>query len=315
MRGRLAGVRGWCVIAGLVLACVVGLSVAPSASAGSWASVGGPVGRVVAAGKVPPVPVKGSVLGPGGVVKADGLTRLTGVSPHTTAGQAISTRVACQLVVRGDLRACSVFRYSNGSVFVRTYGHQIILTVTWSAKANSTTTAYLQVGRWRTNGHATNLTGINGSRMDIVNVVLHPFRVANTWTDYLYGRYRTVHYGEEFGQAGYNNHQGFWYYRENICYYQTDVDTGLYFGNGYWLSAHNPANGTANIVLARYSNGGRQPFVGTRPTRFLVYDGYGAANLRIDDFEVYVKWLGTGGGYKNWYVKILKAPAPGPYLH
>lgn len=308
MRGRLAGVRGWCVIAGLVLACAVGLSVAPSASAVSWASVGGPVGRVVAAGKVPPVPAKGSVLGPGGVVKADGLTRLTGVSPHTTAGQAISTRVVCQLVVRGDLRACSVFRYSNGSVFVRTYGHQIILTVTWSAKANSTTTAYLQVGRWRTNGNATNLQGVVGSLIRLTNGTGHSVRVAPDWDSvHKHGYWRTLQPGQSLTTAGYNDHQAFIYRGLKYVTFSHHSDAGLYLFNGYWLGAHNPGTGSAGINLARWGDGSSLPPVDAKAAAFSGYDGSHEKQLRVGDIVLNAHW-DVSSDYKMWSVRIVQAP-------
>ncbi|MEI8080399.1 MAG: fibronectin type III domain-containing protein [Actinomycetes bacterium] len=93
------------------------------------------------------VPVGGCVIVPLSIPRV-GVRQLERPRCGTNAGQPVRVSVTGRL--RGDLRYWKVIRRANGAVFIRTYGYHLKLTITWSAPAIGSFTAYRKSRTYRT---------------------------------------------------------------------------------------------------------------------------------------------------------------------
>ena len=78
-------------------------------------------------------------------MKRDGLTRLTGHKPKTTAGSPITVHGQ---ILRGDLRLFRIIK-KHGAYYVQTYGASGKLHLTWKAAGNTTLLPYRTTHTYR----------------------------------------------------------------------------------------------------------------------------------------------------------------------
>ena len=97
-------------------------------------------------------PLRGCVTAPPAPrgVPRKGEVRLEKPRCITNAAQRVRVAASCPLRKRGDLAFCRVFTKRDGSIWLRTYGYRLNLTITWSAPATKTFAPYKLVRNYRT---------------------------------------------------------------------------------------------------------------------------------------------------------------------
>lgn len=161
--------------------------------------------------------------------------------------------------------------------------------------------------------------GPEGSRITLCNSRQEKAAVADTWRDWQEGRQRMLAPGECITLAGSKNHENWGYSRfgaredavadtlggdpdRQRMVYSTEVDAGVYLGDGFWLSARNPVADGCWIALTRFGDGRQQPAVRdtSKTFRYAQSNNRPRTALRVGWRVVDVTWDKTHSGYKNW---------------